>query len=172
VADFIGALPFTARQEGGKSDLRGDIGGRTNGGVSTPFLLDLNRRHPELGLPSDPWDLTPAQIATALRVGCWKFDGILNQQVATKIFDMDVNDGLPSGIKLAQEAVNRCGQHVTVDDQYGPATEAAINACDPDRLMDALIQVSVDHYRDIAEAHPNDRPFLADWLRRATAIPN
>jgi hypothetical protein len=38
--------------------------------------------------------------------------------------------------------------------------------------MDALIQVSVDHYRDIAEAHPNDRPFLADWLRRATAIPN
>jgi lysozyme family protein len=172
MAEFWRALPYTARQEGGKGNLSGDTGGRTNGGVSTPFLLDLNHRHPELGFPNDPWDLTPAQIATALRVGFWRFDGVLNQPVSTKIFDMNVNDGLPSGIKLAQEAVNRCGQHVTVDDRYGPATEAAINACDPDHLMDALIQVSVDHYRAVAAKNPNDRVFLNTWLHRATEIPD
>jgi lysozyme family protein len=172
MADFVRALPFVLVNEGGKCDLKGDSGGRTNAGVSTPALLDFNQRHPEQGFPDDPWALTPEQIATFYHIGYWKFDGVNDQACATKIMDMDVNDGLPSGIGLAQQAVNHCGQNVVVDDHYGPGTEAAINSCDPDALMDALIKVYTDHYEHIAAVHENDKPFLADWLRRAAKIPN
>lgn len=171
MADFLRALPFTLGWEGGKCNLVGDSGGRTNCGVSTPALTDFNNRHPELNFPGDTWALTPDQISLFYRLGYWKFDGVASQVIATKVFDMDVNDGLPSGIKLAQESLVQCGYPVAVDDSYGPATESAINSCDPGKLMNALVSVSTAHYESIAAQHPNDQPFLSGWLRRASAIP-
>lgn len=172
MADFTRALPYVLRNEGGKCDLKGDTGGRTNAGVSTPALLDFNRRHPDFGFPSDPWDMTPEQIATFYHVGYWRFNGLRDQACATKILDMDVNDGLPSGILLAQRAAVSLGAQIAADGHYGPTTEAALNACDPNRLMDALIHMSVDHYNAICAKHPEDEQFLRNWLARAGRIPN
>jgi len=172
MADLLRALPFVLKNEGGKCDLKGDTGGRTNCGISTPELLDFNRRHPELHFSNDPWALSPGDIGTIYRLDYWRYDGLKDQAVATKIFDMDVNDGLPSGVRLAQRAAVICGQQIATDGCYGPATEAALNACDPSRLMDALIQVSVAHYQSVAAEHPNDQPFLKDWLYRAGLVPN
>jgi lysozyme family protein len=64
------------------------------------------------------------------------------------------------------------GAEITVDGCYGPATEAALNACDPALLMQELIKVSLAHYDAIAAAHPQDEQFLADWTRRANEVPN
>ena len=177
MADFMRALPFVLNNEGanlphgGKCDIPGDTGGRTNNGISTPALADFNSCHPELGFPSDTWALTKDQIATVYRLGFWKFDGIDDQACATKIFDMDVNMGLPSGVLLAQKAANHLGAGIAEDDHYGPGTEAALNACDPAKLMDALVSVSNDHYQQIVAKHPDDQKFLSNWLHRATLVP-
>ena len=172
MADFFKSLPFVLENEGGKCDIPGDFGGRTNAGVSTPALRNFNSRHPELRFPDDPWALTNDQIAIFYKMDYWKFNGLDSQSCATKIFDMGVNMGLPSGIKLAQKSANLCGQDIAVDACYGPRTEAALNSCDPTQLMDNLIKVSCSHYDSIVENHPGDQKFINGWLRRARLIPN
>ena len=166
MADFEDALSYVLENEGGKANIPGDKGGRTNCGVSTPALRDFNARHPELGFPDDPWALTPAQIATVYRLDFWRFDGVQDQRVATKVFDMDVNMGRAEGVMLAQKVLG-----VAVDGVWGPASLAAANAQDPDALLDHLAQASAQHYRAIVAHTPEDAKFLADWLRRAARVP-
>jgi len=171
MADFARALPFVLRNEGGKCDVPGDSGGRTNAGVSTPALADFNAKHPELGFPMDPWALTDDQITQFYHLGYWRFDGLRDQACATKILDMDVNMGPGEGIKLAQVAANRCGLRLVVDGGYGLATEAGLNSLDPARLMHALVMVSLQHYAAIVAAKPNDQKFIDGWSRRAQEVP-
>ena len=171
MADFLRALPFVLRNEGGECDVKGDSGGHTNMGITQATLDGFNRAHPELQFPANVHDLTQGDVGTIYRLGYWKFDGIQDQACATKIFDCDVNDGLPSGIRLAQRAAISLGAHLTEDGAYGPATEAALNACNPSHLMDALIKVSTAHYQSMAAQHPEDVQFLRTWLARAGRIP-
>jgi len=172
MADFNRSLPFILKNEGGECNVKGDAGGHTNMGVTQKTLDQFRASHPELGFPANVHDLTHDQVATIYRMGYWRFDGLQDQACATKILDMDVNDGLPSGVMLAQRAAVGLGARIAEDGQYGPATEAALNTCDPGRLMDALIKVSVEHYDAVADAHPQDMQFLRGWLTRAAEVPN
>jgi lysozyme family protein len=173
MSEFMRALPYVLDNEGanlphgGKCNIPGDSGGRTNCGVSTPALADFNRRHPELRFPGDTWALTPDQIATFYRLAYWRYDGIAAQPVATKILDMGVNMGSGTAVELAQKVLG-----VTVDDAWGPASQAACNAQDSNALLARLAQVSSAHYRAIVAAKPADAKFLPDWLRRAARVPN
>ena len=173
MAEFMRALPYVLDNEGanlphgGKCDIPGDSGGRTNCGVSTPALLDFNRRHPELGFPDDTWALTPDQIATFYQLDFWRYDGIAAQPVATKLMDMGVNMGRGTAVELVQKILG-----VTVDGGWGPASQAAANAQDSDALLDHLAQASTAHYNAIVAAKPADAKFLGDWLRRASKVPN
>jgi len=67
-----------------------------------------------------------------------KFDGIADQRVASKVFDICVNLGLSSGVKLLQRTVNLSGAHLRVDGIFGPRTLEATNACDPTMLLNTL----------------------------------
>jgi type VI secretion system secreted protein VgrG len=173
MADFDLAFPFVYKNEGGECNVVGDSGGHTSAGGVTQKTLDaFNAAHPDLGFPADVHDLTYEQVGTIYRLDYWKFDPLTSEQCACKILDMDVNDGLPSGVKLAQRAANRLGASLAEDGGFGPATADALNALDPQALMRMLVQVSEEHYDAIAAAHPNDEQFLKGWLNRAREWPN
>jgi lysozyme family protein len=165
MADFGKALSFILKNEGGYCNVKGDAGGPTNYGI-TQVVARAN------GFQGDMRDLPLPLASLIYRQSYWKFNGIQDQACATKILDMDVNDGLPSGVKLAQRAAVVIGAEIAEDGAYGPATEAALNACDSALLMKALIQVSVAHYDAVAAEHPQDEQFLKSWLVRANEVPN
>ena len=166
MACLAAAMPFLLRNEGGDSDLKGDPGARTRCGISTPELADFNRRHPDLGYPSDPWELNHAQIATIYDLDFWRYDGIQDQRVATKLFDIGVNVGLGTEVHILQRLLG-----VTSDGVYGPATEAAVNAREPLDLLKGLCEAAKEHYLAVAKAHPDETRFLDDWERRAEEMP-
>ena len=172
MADFDLALPFVLKNEGGECDVKGDSGGHTNMGVTQKTLDAFNAAHADLGFPADVHDLTPDQVATIYRLDFWRFDSLTDQRNATKILDMDVNDGLPSGVKLAQRAAIRLGSEITEDGAFGPATAAALNACDQTLLLQMLVRVSEEHYEACVAANPVDQIFLSGWLDRAREWPN
>jgi lysozyme family protein len=93
-------------------------------------------------------------------------NGILSEPVAIKIFDMGVNQGVTTAVRLVQGALG-----VTVDGILGPKTILAINGISPDRMMRYLVSVAVRRYVDIALHDRTQLRFLSGWINRGLKVP-
>lgn len=166
MADFLRALAWTLGHEGGWSDDEADKGGATNYGIT----IATARRH-GIGSVEDLKAITADKVAQIYRADYWNYDGIRNDRVAAKLFDMGVNMGPSRAIKYCQTALNDAGASLTVDGVYGPKTEAAVNASDPDELIADLCFEQRAHYLSICDRDNTQRKFLKGWLRRASEVP-
>lgn len=150
MARFDLAIPIVIWNEGGLTGDPNDRGGLTNFGIS-------QRSYPNLDIAT----LTQQDAVNIYHRDFWKFDGIMNQQLADKVFDATVNMG-HTAIKILQRLVG-----VSDDGVYGPATEKAINVMNPGALLGQFRSALVDHYEAIVAADPSQVKFLSGWLRRA-----
>ena len=166
MADFTRALPFVLKHEGGWSDDPDDPGGATNHGIT----LATAQRH---GIMTKDAlrAIAPEVVAAIYEADYWRFDGISSQRVAVKVFDMAVNMGRKTVVKLIQSALNTLGASLMPDGCWGPATENCVNAVDPDQMLEVLVQVSMDHYRAIVANRPQSGKYLIGWLARAAEVP-
>jgi lysozyme family protein len=181
------AMPYLKENEGGWSYITGDSGGMTYIGIS-------RKNHPEwagwaiidsLNLPvhdaSACNQILDANPHICLFVNdfysrnYWRYDGIQNQDVATKLFDGAVNmegDGSHgAAIEALQRAINKQYPSVPMTPRYGPNTELMANKCDPDGLLNDLARQYMLHYNAILVAHPEDEKFRAGWMERAVKLP-
>lgn len=106
--------------------------------------------------------LYATEYAVPLRLG-----EITAQPIANKLLDIGVNCGDGVAEKFAQVGVTLLGAPVAIDGHLGPASIAAINKVDADRLMDRLISLSVHRYQDIAAEGKATPEELESWLTRA-----
>lgn len=150
MADFNIAIKTVLENEGGYVDDPDDKGGETNFGIS-------KRSYPSLDIKN----LTMEEASAIYQKDFWKFDGINDQAVATKLFDSFVNMGRRA-IRFAQALVG-----AAQDGAYGPGTEAAINSADPEQFLSGYRNSLVDYYRGLVERDSSLGEFLAGWLRRA-----
>jgi lysozyme family protein len=166
MAIFEKALPYILRHEGGWADDPDDPGGATNQGIT----LAVAQRH---GIPDKAAlrAITPEQVAAIYDADYWRFNGLVDQRVATKIFDMSVNMGRKMAVRLTQEVLNDLGAGLDQDGSYGPLTEQATNAVNPDRMLELLCMVSAEHYKCIVDSRPQSAKFLKGWLIRASEVP-
>ena len=166
MADFGSAFHYILRWEGAWSDDPLDPGGPTMYGVT----LATGRRH-GFATKEALRAITLDQAAAIYRASYWRFDGVLDQSVATKVFDMAVNIGLLSAVKKVQRLLNVYGADLVVDGYFGPLTTVEVNRRDPDLVMDLLCGISKEHYESVVAKRPESRKFLKGWLRRAGAVP-
>jgi lysozyme family protein len=91
------------------------------------------------------------------------FQQLASDDVAMRVFDMAVNGGPGTAVKLLQQAVNsfHAGNPLTVDGGWGPNTVAAVNAINPQTLVSAFQQARCAYYEKIGG------PNLPAWLARA-----
>jgi lysozyme family protein len=164
VADFLAALPWVLRHEGGFSDHPEDKGGPTNLGITQRTLDDARRR--DASLPTWVGDLTQAQAQGIYRAIYWLFEGVSDQRVATKLLDMAVNLGPVRAVMLCQRAL---GGEVALDGRWGPKTETAVNAAPG--ILQALCLEQEAFYRRIVERDSSQAMFLKGWVRRAQEVP-
>lgn len=166
MAIFIKALIYTLKHEGGWVNDPLDTGGATNYGIT----LETAKRHGVL-TEAALKGITQARIAEIYKADYWRFDGIEDQRVATKVFDMAVNMGRATAIRYLQSILNAAGAKLLMDGVYGSLTEAAVNRLSPQYLLTELCCVSEDHYRAIIERRPGAAKFAKGWLKRAKALP-
>jgi len=152
MANFNIAIETVLANEGGLCNVSGDPGGLTNFGIS-------QRSYPAVDIRA----LTPETAAAIYHRDFWHYDGITNQALANKIFDMSVNTG-HAAISILQRCVS-----VAPDGVWGPATCAATNAVDAAMpgLLDEYKMELANHYRNLVLANPALAQFLNGWLRRA-----
>jgi len=166
------ALMFTLGNEGGYSNHPADPGGATNFGIIQRSLDRWNGAHPELNFPGNVKDLTMEQAQAIYRADYWRWDDIAAPAIAIKLFDIGVNAGLVTAVKLLQKAVNLLANPpLAVDGQVGPMTLAAANGQAPPALLAAICQVQADYYNAIVAKNPGQAVFLKGWLKRAAMKP-
>jgi lysozyme family protein len=140
MADFGISLQYVLRREGGWSDDPEDPGGPTMCGIT----MATARRH-GIRYKEDLKAMTIKKASAIYRADYWRFDGILDQRVATKLFDMAVNMGLTTAVRYLQKALNVYGAELRADGQFGAHTCEAVNRRDPALLLDLLCGISIEH---------------------------
>jgi len=168
------AIPTVLRHEGGYVNNPGDSGGATKFGISLRWLKaqglygDVNG---DLRVDiADIQALTADKAAEFYKVQWWnryQFGRVIDQTVATKIFDTSVNTGTPRAVMFAQKAVNALGWlETSVDGILGPSTVQALNSSPAAILLQKYRDLQAAFYRGLA-SDPKLAQFLGGWLNRA-----
>jgi|ERR1035437_587427 lysozyme family protein len=151
MAEFDLAIPITLKNEGGYVWDKDDPGGETNLGIS-------KRSYPQVDIKN----LTEEEASAIYLRDFWKFDGIANQMLANKIFDMSAVMG-HDAIRILQRLLSG----LAIDGEYGTDTEKEVNAANAFLLLERYQGALAQHFRDVVADNPAEEKFLADWLRRA-----
>lgn len=161
MADFTTAISYVLENEGGYSNDPNDPGGATNFGIEQKEwpevdIANINRDQAIGWYKPNYWEKAP-------------YDSIESQQVATKLFDMHVNCGLGTAVRIAQQAMGF--KNEDVDGNMGPATLSAINQAQPNDFLNAVVELLQAHYKSLETHNPKLVVFDHGWMNRAVKLP-
>lgn len=159
MSNFEKAISVVLAHEGGYVNHPADPGGETKYGIT-------KRSYPNVDIKN----LTLAQAKKIYFNDFWKpyrYEQIVNDEMATKLFDTSVNTGTKRAVKFVQQALNRMGKSLVVDGIFGPGTLAAINDVDNFALLNVYRDIQAEYYKSLVAADPKKSVFLRGWLVRA-----
>ena len=169
MASFDKAIPTILKHEGGYVNDLLDPGGETNFGISKRSFPDVDIKN-----------LSEDQAIDIYRERYWLhhiYDAIVDQDTATKVFDLAVNMGHRAAHRLLQKSLRKF-RHVAfknaynmpnlkIDGIFGPKTLEAVNAAEPSSVLAELrIQAAV-YYVNLMVKKPGLVRFAYNWMRRA-----
>lgn len=149
---FNRCIEVVLKNEGGYVNHLSDPGGETNMGIT-------KREYPQLDIKN----LTKNQAVEIYYDDYWlrmNLTGVLNESLILHIFDMGVNAGIRTAIKMVQRLVN-----TRVDGYVGDDTTNKINSYDGD-LLGLYIQKRKSYYTSLVTRKPELKVFLKGWLNR------
>lgn len=147
-----------------------DAGGPTKFGIT---LRDLNQFLGKECTADDVASMnkeTAAQIYEKFYWVPFGLDQLTNGVNASALFDVCVLYGGETGIKMAQEALNNCGQQLDTDGKDGVNTQAALNAALPSQFIPAFVDKILARIEYIIEKAPYNKKFKEGWVRRAERL--
>jgi lysozyme family protein len=166
MADFAQAVAETELWEGGYVNDPKDSGGETYRGISRKSWPKWPKAQHDVGIVEFPECLDTDVILQGLVIdfyhkNFWNYDGIIDQDVAWKVFDLGVNVGKVHAVKILQMVVG-----TSQDGVYGPNTERLVNSHPEGSLSTMIITAAENYHKAIVQTHPEDAEYLRGWLRR------
>ena len=143
--------------EGGYVNDPKDLGGETKYGITKRFYPDVDIKN-----------LTIEQAVEIYKKDYWDKNKVesLPQNLWHIYFDMCVNMGKRTAVKVLQRAANNKGRDIEVDGGLGPMTIGALKGVELDRVR----AFRVKYYVDLITARPEQEKFYLGWFRRATEV--
>lgn len=177
MSDFSKAIPVILKHEGGWVSDPADPGGETNFGISMLIIKREGLTKEQLGIQDwNPGCLKFMNQSAAVDIykklfwDRYGYSSIVDQNVATKIFDCGVNCGPGRAHGMAQRVATALGNPTDVDGKIGPKTIKAINACDPLKFITAFRSEMETYYDDLVARKPALQKFLWIWMKRAAWV--
>lgn len=177
MANFKASLILTLNpdHEGGFQNQPNDHANWTSGKIGEGELVGTNHGITALDIPklqalsifTPIKDLNFDEAGTFYQKYYWNplYDQITDQFLADKLFDMGVLFGVGEAVKLLQIVLAQY-HNVAVDDKFGPGTLAALEASEPNSLLQAYKTALVSYTLRIAAVNPAERGDVAGWGRR------
>ena len=143
--------------EGGYVNDPKDLGGETKYGITKRFYPELNIK-----------ELTIEKAKQIYKQDYWDKNKVesLPQNLWHIYFDMCVNMGKRTAVKVLQRAAVNKGRDIEVDGGLGPMTIGALKGVELDRVR----AFRVKYYVDLITARPEQEKFYLGWFRRATEV--
>ena len=156
---FDEIIDITLKHEGGYVHDPKDLGGETNYGIAKRF-------YPEVDIKN----LTKEEAKDIYRRDYWVRNKVeeLPENLRHIFFDMCVNQGRGTAVKILQRACNAKGAALAIDGGMGPKTEETIKTYKPS--LDRVRCYRLKHYYDLVNAKPEQERFLYGWYKRAISI--
>lgn len=170
MSDFNAAFQYVLVNEGGFSDDDEDSGGATNFGITHD---DFAKFLGHAVSTEDVKNMTQDQAQAAYLEFYWtplRLEAIVNDGVATCIFDTGVNRGISVGSKYAQRVCNILGSELSIDGQIGPLTIAEVNKYDQSKFINVYFNLVKAGYDSIVANHPSQNVFYRGWMNRANRL--
>jgi lysozyme family protein len=143
--------------EGGYVNDPNDLGGETNWGITKRFYPDVDIKN-----------LTKEEATKIYYDDYWVKNRVpqLPENLRHIFFDMCVNMGRGTAVKILQRAANNKGKNLKVDGGMGPATIKAMNGVEVDRVR----AYRVKYYSDLVTSKPEQDRFYFGWFRRSMEV--
>ena len=163
MANFEQALKKTLEHEGGYVNDPDDSGGETYKGIARRFNPDwigwayVDKRdfkNPNLD----------KLVSDFYYIRFWEplnIDGLINQEIATSIFDFAVNAGVKTSAILAQKAAD-----VEADGEIGVNSINAINSMDAELFLSNFALAKIVRYVAICKKNPKNKKYFFGWVCR------
>ncbi|WP_024912158.1 murein L,D-transpeptidase catalytic domain-containing protein [Chania multitudinisentens] len=164
-ADIEDALIFTLKNEGGYTDHPADRGGATNKGITIGRLSEYLGRK---ATKDEVKNLDYETIKLIYKKYYWdvlSLDHVLDQSIATALFDMGVLCGPGTSVSLCQEVLG-IPQTKKMDSQ----TLAAINGVTDEKFIPLFADRNSKRFDDIVAKTPSQNVFLKGWKNRANRL--
>lgn len=174
---FNRSIEFSLKWEGGrnfnivngrpviKGKAKADLGGATAYGITWTTLKSAHK----IGIipHNDICKLTQEEAKLIYKKNFWDKYGWeqLEWPVCLCCLDCCINHG--GFASILQRAAIDCGQSVVIDGKFGPKTFAALKACSPQTLANAIYRQRKIYYEKIVARNPTQKVFLKGWLARA-----
>ena len=155
--DFNEIIKKVLEHEGGYVNDPKDLGGETKYGITKRFYPDVDIKN-----------LTIEQATEIYKKDYWDKNKVetLPQNLWHIYFDMCVNMGKRTAVKVLQRAAVNKGRDIEVDGGLGPMTIGALKGVELDRVR----AFRVKYYVDLITARPEQEKFYLGWFRRATEV--
>ena len=157
------------RREGGYCNHPNDRGGPTKFGITLRTLANWRR----CGVDADDVrNLSAGEAEQIYLANYFRGPGIdrLPERLQPLMFDMSINHGPATAVKLLQQTLCDSGYHCQVDGGIGNETVECARHADQamgGQLVNRLVDRRVALYRSIAQGDASQRVFLAGWMKRA-----
>ena len=160
LSNWENAFKLMLKSEGGFVNHPSDPGGMTNLGVTKATWENWVGRESD---EAEMRGLTPEKVEPLYKKKY--FDAVRGDELPMGLdylmFDFAVNAGAGRAIKTLQTAVG-----VTPDGGFGPMTMAAVQAVDPNELIERFSQAKEDFYRSLNTF----ATFGKGWLNRVADV--
>lgn len=164
-ADIEDALVFTLKNEGGYTDHPMDKGGPTNKGITIKRLSEyLGRKATKDEVKNLDYE-TIKLIYEKYYWDAMNLDKVLDQSIATALFDMGVLCGTGTSARLCQEVLS-----VTQTKKMDAKTLDAINGTTDEEFIPEFAKKNSLRFEEIVNRDPTQEVFLNGWKNRARRL--
>ena len=159
LTSFDDIIEVVLHHEGGYVNDPKDPGGETNFGIA-------KRSHPDVDIKN----LTKEGAKEIYYEDYWCDNKVPHMPDDLKhiYFDMCVNQGRGTAVKILQRACNAKGADLAIDGGFGPGTQNAIETYKPS--LERVRCYRLKHYYDLVNKKPEQERFLFGWYKRAVSI--
>ena len=157
ISKFDDIIDKVLGHEGGYSNDSKDLGGETNWGITKRF-------YPQLDIKN----LTKEEAKEIYYNDYWLKNKVdkMPDQLKYIYFDMCINMGKKTAVKILQRAAVSKGKYIDIDGGLGPMTLNAIGSVEVERVR----AYRVKYYVDIVNSKPEQEKFYYGWFKRSLEV--